>query len=231
MECSAPEDAYHFREQFRRQFGVARAVYDQMLDELRNVPGLVDGKTRVDAAGKQRGKRESKPLCIKLLAALRYVTCGKSFEKLQEECLITKRSARRSFWLIVDHVVDHMYSQHVYLPRTLEEVKTTEARFARQGFPGAVSDADGVQIPWIACPAVYAAANTGKEGYPTLGFLVFNGPNGEVQYIHGAELGMHIAILHTSIDRLFQPASVRGGSCAHGASMCSRVVCMLSIEQ
>ena len=102
----------------------------------------------------------------------------------------------------MDHVVDHMYSQHVYLPRSLEEVKTTETRFARQGFPGAVSDADGVQIPWIACPAVYAAANTGKEGYPTLGFLVFNGPNGEVQYIHGAELGMHIAILHTSIDRL-----------------------------
>ena len=53
--------------------------------------------------------KESPNLCIKLLAALRYVTTGNSFEKLQEECLITKRSARRSFWLIVDHVVDHMY--------------------------------------------------------------------------------------------------------------------------
>ena len=63
MECSEPEDAHHFREQFRRQFGVARAVYDQLLDELRNVPGLQDGKTRTDAAGKQRGKREAKPLC------------------------------------------------------------------------------------------------------------------------------------------------------------------------
>ena len=41
LECSEPEDAYHFREQFRRQFGVARAVYDQMLDELRNVPRLI----------------------------------------------------------------------------------------------------------------------------------------------------------------------------------------------
>ena len=73
LECSEPEDAHHFREQFRLQFGVARAVYDQLLDELRSVPGLEDGRTRVDAAGKQRGKRETKPLCIKLLAALRFV--------------------------------------------------------------------------------------------------------------------------------------------------------------
>ena len=50
LECSEPEDAHHFREQFRRQFGVARAVYDKVLDELRSVPGLQDGKTRTDAA-------------------------------------------------------------------------------------------------------------------------------------------------------------------------------------
>ena len=194
LECSESEDAHHFREQFRQQFGVARAVYDQLLDELRSVPGLEDGRMRVDAAGKQRGKRESKPLCIKLLAALRAVTSGISFRKLQEEACISEKSARRSFsWLIVDHIVDHLYNRHVYMPRSVEELKTTESRFARQGFPGAVSDLDGVQIPWNACPAVYAAANTGKEGYPTLGFLVFNGPNGEVQHIHGAELGVHIA--------------------------------------
>ena len=87
MECSEPEDAHHFREQFRRQFGVARAVYDQLLDELRNVPGLQDGKTRTDAAGKQRGKREAKPLCIKLLVFLVWAGGRKKAELLCAHCV------------------------------------------------------------------------------------------------------------------------------------------------
>ena len=102
---------------------------------------------------------------------------------------MSKKVLRTSFWRIVEHMVDTQYHEHVYFPRTEAELHEVESRFAKMGMPGAFSDVDGVQLAWHKCPSVYAAMNTGKEGYPTLGFLEFVGPNGEVQHIHGPEPG------------------------------------------
>ena len=190
LHASEDSEAHHYREQFRQKFGIPRAVYDDLLACLSQVDGLREGNKYVAASGKARGKREPKPLCIKLLACLYYLSSGTSFRKLEEVALMSEKVLRRSFWRIVEHMVDTHYHEHVYFPRTEEELCEVERRFAKMGMPGAFSDVDGVQLAWHACPSVYSAMNTGKEGYPTLGFLEFVGPNGEVQHIHGPEPGV-----------------------------------------
>ena len=194
LHVSEDSDEYYWCEQFRDQFGIPRAVFDYLMGILSDVDGLRDGKTVDIGVNRKRGKREGKPLCIRLLSTLRYLVSGSSLKKVSEEAVIGPGCLRRSFWRIVNHMVDNHYSEHVYMPRTSEEVRQTEERFSRMGFPGAITDVDGVQIPWHACPTAYAPTNTGKEGSPTLGFLEYVGPNGEIQHIHGPEHGVHMPL-------------------------------------
>ena len=115
--CEDPSE-YYWCEQFRKQFGIPRAVFDYLLDKLSDVDGLRDGKTvYIGDTDKKRGKREGKPLCIRLLATLRYLVTGTSFAKVAEEAVIGKDAVRRAFWHIVDHMVAHHYQEHVHGPK------------------------------------------------------------------------------------------------------------------
>ena len=50
------------------------------------------------------------------------------------------------------YVYMHHFSQHVYLPKTQEELRSTEHKFAKSGFPGAFVSLDVVHCMWKSCP-------------------------------------------------------------------------------
>lgn len=49
----------------------------------------------------------------------------------------------------------HHFSQHIYLPKTQEELRSTEHKFAKSGFPGAFLSLDVVHCMWKSCPMKY----------------------------------------------------------------------------
>jgi hypothetical protein len=147
---------------FRRRFRVPYPVFLQIVaDALERFPSEIP-----DCRG-----RLSAPLKIKILGWLRTLGRASCFDDVSELSGVGESTAQAFFHEFNSWMVEKYKGVYLRSP-TNEEAARSEAQFSRYGFPGCVSQADGVHIAWPACPYGVRNIHIGQKGYPTLNFNV-----------------------------------------------------------
>ena len=156
--------ARRFRRKFRLPFKMVETLQRRMLVDH---PEWAD---RPSGPGNGGGQK-SHPLIMKILATLRFLATGDTFESIEDAAHIAAATLETWVPRIMHWMEDKLYPEMVYLPDG-EELDSALEVFELLGFPGAYCSSDGVHIPWDACPAKYFAKFKGKELYPTIAFNV-----------------------------------------------------------
>merc|ERR1711998_152345 len=138
---------------FRRRFRVPYWYFQRLCSMFRdNGWGAGD----MDVCG-----RQSQPLELKILAALRVLGRGECFDTCSELSNISESTLRRFFHDFVRHM-GPLHKERC-TPPTGAELKEHMDLYARIGFPGCVGSTDGVHIHWQGCPAGWRSSHEGKE--------------------------------------------------------------------
>lgn len=151
---------------FRLRFRVPYELFVRILEDIRNSDPPMFKETR-DAAG-----RESHPLELKLLGALRVLGRAHTFDDLEEVTFISKDRHRVFFKEFVEKFAEFYYPKVVKAPETEEEIRACMMEYTASGFPGAIGSTDCVHIWWDRCYAGHKNMHKGKEGYPTRAYEV-----------------------------------------------------------
>ena len=144
---------------FRRRFRVPYPLYQRLYQMCLEI-GFEEKK---DAAG-----RPGVPLQLKLLGVLRVLGRATCFDGISELTLADEETHRVFFHEFCQKFARKFYSEYVYPPTSMEEMKKVSSVYERLGFPGCIGSVDCVHIPWDRAPAGLFNVCKGKEGYPTL---------------------------------------------------------------
>lgn len=139
--------------------------------------------------GDPRRGRRPQPIEMKVSAWLLVLHEGVSFEHAAWVCCVSEPVVRRFFHAWNAWLVKHEYPKHVYPPSTEHDIQRTEAKFAKMGYPGAITTIDATHVEWLQCPAMHAWRCTGKDGYPTRSYNCAIGPNKEFHHVHRSHPG------------------------------------------
>ncbi|KAL9185687.1 hypothetical protein ACHAXT_003464 [Thalassiosira profunda] len=111
--------------------------------------------------------------------------------------------------LFFHRFIDHMYSirdEHIYLPRNVQELKATMARYESVGLPGNTGSIDVVHSKWSLCPAGDLSRAKGKEGYPSIAWEVISDFDRRVLGVSSAQFGTrndkHIVKIDKNVARI-----------------------------
>ena len=94
------------------------------------------------------------PLELKVLAALRMLAVGASFDNISELACISEQTVQSFFHKWCEAFAANEFTKWCHPPTTSAEVAETTGIFARCGFPGCVGSIDVVHVPWDRCLAV-----------------------------------------------------------------------------
>lgn len=176
------EESYQGK-RFRRKFAVPRAVFDALLAKTLAQPLLGDGGEHL------RGPRRV-PARLKLLATLRLLKTGMTYEALEDSACLDELTIRKYFLAWTAWYCEHEYPKVVQLPDD-DELCAAESIYAQCGFPGAWCSIDGVKFgPWAGAPSRELPSYvSGKDKCATLGFLAAVNHNRKFYYVSGAHPG------------------------------------------
>ena len=90
--------------------------------------------------------------------------------------------------------VDEYDKKWLKIPESFRQLYVAEDIFARCGILGCVASMDVVHVELGACPARDKRLYVGKEGYPTLGFIVCVGHNLHVERVFGILKKRHMIL-------------------------------------
>jgi hypothetical protein len=113
---------------FRRRFRVPYALYQRLLRDAQEKPQFAD---KVGGRGPP-----TQPLSMKLLAALRYLATGDTFDSLEDTAHISESTLRKFTFDFIDWVAVELYKVHVALPAG-DDLDLNLEVYRRLGFPGA----------------------------------------------------------------------------------------------
>ena len=179
---NSPEEKW-FEKRFRQVIGIPRKLWRHYLALARKA-----GFGEFEVGDTRRGRRPQ-PLEMKLAAWLIVMHEGVSFEHAAWVCCVSEPVVRRFFHAWNAWLIKHEYHKHVYAPSSIDDIKNTEAKFAKMGFPGAITTIDATHVEWTMCPAMHSWRCTGKDGYPTRSFNCAVGPNKEFHHVHRSHPG------------------------------------------
>ena len=154
---------------FYDEFHMPRVVFDTLHQMFIGVKGFQD-KNRGDGG---RGMR-TQPLLLKVCSLVYILTDGGArpvYRAAQRSCL-SQQCVRKFHHAAIAHLYFNHLKQHVFIPRTQEELRESESKYAKCGFPGAFCSFDVVHAAWHQCPHGFTHTCTGKEGFPTLAWTV-----------------------------------------------------------
>jgi hypothetical protein len=114
---------------FRRRFRVPYKLYTQLLEGAKSRPELGLAASGSCAAPKQS-------LELKILAALRHLATGDTFDSLEDTARISESVLRDFTFLFVDWLADVLYAEYVTLPGGKLLLDSLEV-YRKLGFPGA----------------------------------------------------------------------------------------------
>jgi hypothetical protein len=97
-----------------------------------------------------------------------------------------------------------MADMFIKMPKSVEGLRQCEIAYRIAGFPGCIASVDGVRIKLWNCPYAVQKEYTGKEGFPTLTFLVAASYDGKVIYCSEPYAGSYPDIRLAEDDALFQ---------------------------
>ena len=181
----SPDEPY-YNQLFCKVVGVPRRLFQLYLDLLRDAEGF-----RAHQEGEAQRGRDSKALEMKLVSWFLVLTTGCSFQHASAVCCLSEPVVRRFFHKLNAYLVKHEYSKHVQPPEGPAEVAACGHKFAKMGFPGAITTIDATHVQWLNCPSMDGWRNTGKDGFPTRSFNCAVGPCLEFHHVHKSHPGAH----------------------------------------
>ena len=151
---------------FKSRFRLPYELYEQIVEELREMPGYVAENAQNCAS------RHSIPLEYVLVSVLRVAGRGWCFDDVEEASGIGRSTISSKYHTFVAQYVEDWYQQWVSMPETPEEIKEVTDMYEVQGVPGAVGSIDCVHRAWQCCPWSVRHLHIGKEGFPTRAYEV-----------------------------------------------------------
>lgn len=149
-----------FNEQdFERRFRMPKRLFERIDAALR---GRSIFKHREDATGKKGIHPQ-----IRLVAALRILAYGMSFDQTDELCELGGTTSRESFLAFVQEINAVFGDEYLRAPRESDLRRILAINDAR-GFPGCVGSWDCQHWVWQNCPVAWAGQFKGKEKKPTV---------------------------------------------------------------
>jgi hypothetical protein len=133
---------------------------------------------------------------------------------------------RDFFWYkFVPWMMKNKYEEHVFAPKSVDELHDICQEYEYAGFPGCCGSVDGVHIPWYGFKAGARAEYVGKEKHPTLVFGVTVDHRYRIMHVTSAHAGatndkfviraddFHTRTMHTSMytDFTFNLLDTRDG--------------------
>jgi hypothetical protein len=117
---------------FRRRFRMPYENAFELIDRVRREHAFprFEGKDAVGLVGAS--------LELLVLGALRYLGRGFTFDDIEEATCIGEETHRRFFHAFVVWGSTVLFDEHVYGPRTNEEVASCISEYAQAGFPGCI---------------------------------------------------------------------------------------------
>ena len=115
---------------------------------------------------------ETVPLGLLVLAALRVLGSGCTFDAVEELTAVHECTHRKFFHENFCIWGSRAAADHIRMPETPEEIAHVMRVYEERGFPGCVGSIDCVHLVWDKCPAGALSACKGKGSFPTLVFQV-----------------------------------------------------------
>ena len=113
--------------------------------------------------------RKSVPLRVKLAASIRYMALGCTWDAIEEIFHVSKPVLHEWFYnKFLPWIITKMYDEFVFFPQTVDEIREAEEPFSRAGFPGAISQTDGVDFAWSGYSAEERHLMIGKSKIPVV---------------------------------------------------------------
>jgi hypothetical protein len=108
------------------------------------------------------------PTELKVLGVLRLLGRGVCLDDIQELSSVSAASMSIFFRNWCQKFTDDIFPQHVFLPKTKEDIAKAMGEYSILGLIGAICSMDVTHFRWDRCPYTLHNLYKGKEGYPTV---------------------------------------------------------------
>lgn len=144
---------------FERRFRMPRALFERICTAI---IGKGIFTHRVDATN----KKGMHPM-IRVIAALRVLAYGMSYDQVDELCAMSESSVKLTFEAFLTAICELFESTYLRRPNE-DDLRRILAINASRGFPGCLGSWDCQHWHWKNCPVAWAGQFTGKEKDPTV---------------------------------------------------------------
>jgi hypothetical protein len=155
---------------WRRDYLLPRAEFDRFVHDAGQCPELSE-KAKGPAAV---------PLKHKIACCLYKWRMNMPYSVLKKCGRVSEPMIRKFATKLARVFVATYYTDHVHPPRSAAELARHLGKHAQLGFPGMLCFWDGTPVEWLNCPSGDHWKFQGKEGYPTVSYLIGGGMNREV---------------------------------------------------
>ena len=156
-----------FIHRFRRRFRCSYASFLKLLDLVKQEPLFLRWQCH-DAAN-----RESSPIKLLLLGALRYIGRGWTFDDLEENTSISQETHRQFFHVFITWGSSTLYDLYVSYPTEKEDVNYHAQEMEQAGFHGCIASTDATHVTMNRCPISRSNEHMGhKEGLPSRSYNI-----------------------------------------------------------
>jgi hypothetical protein len=149
---------------FRRRFRVPYCIFIEICKDIERINGV---RRETDRAGDK-----TIPIGLLVLAALRILGSGCTFEAVEELTAVSEETHRKFFHEQFCRWGEKAAKEHITMPESKEDLLHVLRQYEEKGFPGCVGSIDCVHLIWDKCPAGALSSCKGKGSFPTLAFEV-----------------------------------------------------------
>lgn len=132
---------------FRRRFSIPKVMYEKLKQDLLQFNNDV-WKTRKNGFGKV-----GIPTDVKILACLRVLSTGCSYDSLDDVVYMSEQRVKDYFVHFCEDVVSMYGTKFINRLPTMEELTDITERYKAVGCPGCIGAIDCMKMTWSKCPA------------------------------------------------------------------------------
>lgn len=145
---------------FETRFRMPTAIFHRIEAALRG-----KGEFKVNSKD-ATGKPGASPR-VKIIAALRVLAYGMSFDQIDELCELGHSTTRKTFLSYLDELNSSFREEYLRAPNS-DDLKRILSINESRGFPGSIGSWDCQHWSWKNCPVAWAGQFKGKEKKPTV---------------------------------------------------------------
>lgn len=153
------ENAVYDEADFERRFRMPRSVFKRIVHGLSGRGLFVQRRDAIKKEG-------IKPL-LRIIASMRILAYGKSFDEVDEICEMSRTSIRQSFKFFVRETISVFSDEYLRAPNETD-LRRILGINSQRGFPGCLGSWDCQHWEWKNCPVAWAGQFKGKEKKPTI---------------------------------------------------------------